>query len=122
MLYEVITGFDMQMFFQGVYGNEIYNAVRIRTEGKGTEATLSTAMRNVWSASNPNGTIPNPYGNSNNYATSSRFVEDGAYLRMKNIQLGYTLPADITKKVSIDRCRFYVTASNLLTFTKYTVV
>ena len=108
------------MFFQGVYGNKIYNNVRVRTEGKGTEATLGTQMRDVWSVDNPDGSIPNPYGNSINYATSSRFVESGAYLRLKNLQVGYTIPQEITKKAGIDRCRFYVTGSNLLTFTKYT--
>jgi len=114
------NGFDIQLFFQGVYGNKIYNAQRQQTEGKGMEATLSTSMRNVWSASNTNGTIPNPYGSSLNLATSSRFIESGAYLRLKNIQFGYTIPKTLTKKVNINRCRIYVTASNLLTFTKYT--
>ena len=113
-------GFDVNVFFQGVYGNKIYNNVRVRTEGKGTEATLGTQMRDVWSVDNPDGSIPNPYGNSINYATSSRFVESGAYLRLKNLQVGYTIPQEITKKAGIDRCRFYVTGSNLLTFTKYT--
>ena len=112
-------GFDLQVFFQGVYGNEIYNAVRVRTEGKGTEATLGTQMRNVWSEANPSGTIPNPYGNSMNYATSSRFVESGAYLRLKNLQFGYTLPSAITQKASINRLRFYISGSNLFTLTNY---
>ena len=47
-------------------------------------------------------------------------MESGAYLRLKNLQVGYTIPQEITKKAGIDRCRFYVTGSNLLTFTKYT--
>ena len=111
--------FDVAMFFQGVYGNEIYNQVRVRTEGKGTEATLGTQMRNVWRTDNQNGNIPNPYGNSNNYTTSSRFVEDGSYLRFKNLQIGYTIPAKYTKKASIDRLRFYLSASNLFTITDY---
>ena len=114
------VGFDVQLFFQGVYGNEIYNAVRERTEGTGNEATLSTTMRNVWTASTPDGTIPNPYGSSLNMATSSRFVESGAYLRLKNLQLGYTIPKSITSKLTINRCRVYVSANNLLTLTKYT--
>lgn len=113
-------GFDVQLFFQGVAGNEIYNAVRMRTEGKGEEATLSTSMRDVWTTSNVDGTIPNPYGTSLNMATSSRFVESGSYLRLKNLQIGYTLPSEITKKVSINRARIYFTGSNLLTFTQYT--
>lgn len=112
-------GFDLQMFFQGVYGNKIYNQMRVRTEGDGTQATLSTAMRNVWTADNVEGTIPNPKGNSNNFAASSRFVESGAYLRLKNIQLGYTIPEKITKKYGINKCRVYISGSNLLTFTNY---
>ena len=113
-------GFDLQLFFQGVAGNEIYNAVRERTEGKGTEATLSTAMREVWTKANPYGTIPNPYGTQLNMDNSSRFVESGSYLRLKNLQVGYTIPTSITKQASINRCRLYFTASNLLTLTKYT--
>jgi TonB-linked SusC/RagA family outer membrane protein len=113
------AGFDLQLFLQGVAGNEIYNAVRERTEGKGDEATLSTAMRDVWTSANPYGTIPNPY-NSLNKENSSRFVEDGSYVRLKNIQLGYTLPSKITKPANINRCRFYFSGSNLLTLTGYT--
>lgn len=111
---------DLQIFFQGVYGNEIYNAVRYRTEGTGQEATLSTTMRNVWTKNNPNGDIPNPYGSPNNKLSSSRFVESGAYLRLKNLQLGYTLPKSVTMKAGISRCRFYISANNLFTITPYT--
>ncbi len=131
-------GFDLQLFFQGVYGNEIYNAVRHRTEGAGNDATLSTSMRNVWidysdvmkssleaksidwsQLVNVEGTIPNPNGNPMNRETSDRLVESGSYLRLKNIQLGYTLPKKITEKAGISRCRFYLSGSNLLTWTNY---
>ncbi|TLX70028.1 SusC/RagA family TonB-linked outer membrane protein, partial [Labilibacter sediminis] len=131
-------GFDLELFFQGVYGNEIYNAVRHRTEGSGNDATLSTAMRDVWvdysdvmKASmedygvdwtqliNPNGSIPNPIGNPMNRETSDRFVESGAYFRLKNLQLGYTLPKSLTEKAGINRCRFYLSGSNLFTITDY---
>ncbi len=114
-------GFDLQLFFQGVYGNKIYNAMRERLEGTGTDATLGIQMRDVWTETNPNGSIPNPYGNSSmNFDTSSRFVESGAYFRLKNIQVGYTIPRHITQKAFINRLRIYATANNLLTFTKYT--
>ncbi len=131
-------GFDLQMFFQGVYGNEIYNAVRHRTEGAGNDATLSTSMRNVWvdytdvmktsletygvdwtQLVNTGGTIPNPTGNPMNRETSDRLVESGAYLRLKNMQLGYTIPNKVTEKAGISRCRFYLSGSNLLTWTSY---
>jgi TonB-linked SusC/RagA family outer membrane protein len=112
--------FDLQLFFQGIYGNKLYNAARMRTEGKGLESTLGTQMRNVWTVNSPDGTIPNPYGNSANFETSSRFVENGAYFRLKNIQIGYSLPKSVVSRVSINQCRFYISATNLLTFTKYT--
>ncbi|WNJ19295.1 TonB-dependent receptor [Pontibacter sp. G13] len=132
-------GFDLQVFFQGVYGNELYNAMRHRTEGAGNDATLSTTMRDVWvdytdvmKASmeangidwtqlvNPDGTIPNPNGNPLNRATSDRFVESGAYFRLKNLQLGYTLPRDLTERLGISRLRPYVSGTNLFTITNYT--
>lgn len=115
------SGWDVSLFFQGTYGNQIYNALRERTEGDGTQSALSTTMRNVWTKSNTTGTIPNmgPSGSSRNKEASSRLVEDGSYLRLKNLQIGYTLPQSLTQKVGISHCRFYITASNLLTFTSY---
>ncbi len=112
-------GLDFSMFFQGVYGNKIYNALRRQTEGDGRQATLSTAMRNVWTATSTDGTIPNPAGSSRNMEASSRFVEDGSYLRLKNIQLGYTIPSRFTQKFHVSSWRFYVSANNLLTLTRY---
>lgn len=130
-------GFDLQAFFQGVYGNEIYNAMRHRTEGTGNNATLSSTMRDVYidynddikssleakgidwtELVNTDGTIPNP-NSSYNHQVSSRMVESGAYLRLKNLQFGYTLPKDLTLRAGIDRCRFYVSGSNVFTITDY---
>ena len=111
---------DANLFFQGVAGNEIYNALRIRTEGNGNAATLSRVMKDVWTDSNPNGTVPNPNGSPKNSYDSDRFIESGAYLRLKNVQIGYTLPKELTERAGISRCRFYLQGSNLLTFTKYT--
>ena len=133
-------GVDVQLFFQGVYGNEIYNALRLRTEGAGTECAMSTAMRDVWigytdeakmsminsglnymsmNLENREGTIPNPVGSTLNSENSTRFLEDGSYFRLKNIQIGYTLPKFVTQKFRCNRLRFYVTATNLFTITKY---
>ncbi|MBR1631696.1 MAG: TonB-dependent receptor [Paludibacteraceae bacterium] len=135
-------GFDVQLFFQGVAGMDVYNALRTWTEGAGDEMTLSKDMRNVWIGYSEgvrsgidsrlggigysysdferrNGTIPNPVGAPTNTENSSRFIEDASYLRLKNLQIGYTLPKNITQKAYIDRCRFYISASNLFTLTKY---
>ena len=56
---------------------------------------------------------------SNNWKSSDLYVHDGSYLRLKNIELGYTLPQNITRKAFISKLRFYVAAENLFTFTKY---
>lgn len=131
-------GLDIQLFFQGVQGNQIYNALRYRTEGAGDEASLSPAMADVWvgytpviqnallsmgidytALENRAGSIPNPVGSPMNKQASSRFVEDGSYLRLKNLQIGYTFPKQWTRKAHIERLRLYVTASNLFTITKY---
>ncbi len=133
-------GLDFSINFQGVYGNQIYNALRERLEGTGQTATLSAAMKDVHIYYNQDkrdamndagidwmgymnkyaGSIPNPHGNSLNAANSSRFVESGAYLRLKDLTLGYTLPKKYSQKAYIDRVRVYFTASNLLTLTGYT--
>lgn len=115
-------GIDFQIFFQGVYGNEIYNALRERTESSGTSNVLSTNMRNAWANGAPleggDGSVPDPT-HSVNFAVSSRFVEDGSYLRLKTLQLGYTLPRELTRKAHFNRVRFYVSANNVFTLTKY---
>lgn len=113
-------GLDLSLFFQGVYGNEIYNAVRLRTEGTGNEATLSTTMRDVWTTSNPDGSIPNPNGSAMNREDSDRFIEDGSYLRLKNLQIGYSLPQRWISKIGMSRLRIYLSGSNLFTVTRYT--
>ena len=114
-------GFDLSMFFQGVTGNKIYNALRERLEGNGAECALSTDMYDVWTTDNINGSIPNPNvkGNSNNKATSSRFIENGSYLRLKNLQFGYTFDKKLISKIGLNKLRAYIQMSNVFTITKY---
>jgi hypothetical protein len=111
--------FDLQMFFQGVQGNEIMNAMRMyRTENTGLVAVVSEDMKNVWTPENPNGNIPNPII-QNNLKYSSRFIENGSYFRLKNIQLGYSIPKNQLLKIGLQGLRFYVAATNLFTITNY---
>jgi len=132
-------GVDVQIFFQGVADVDVYNALRHVTEGAGDEMTLSKTMSNVWigytelvrDALQSKGVnwmnlenrsanaLPNPVGAPTNNETSSRFVEDASYFRLKNLQIGYTIPKQYTEKAHIQRARVYVSGSNLLTFTKY---
>jgi TonB-linked SusC/RagA family outer membrane protein len=111
-------GFDIQLFFQGVGGNKIYNYQRMQLESNGSTSVLSPIMKDAWTTSNPDGTIPNPK-NSINYYTSTRFLESGSYFRLKNLQIGYTLPEKAVKKLGLSNWRFYVQGGNLLTWTKY---
>lgn len=110
--------FDVQIFFQGVGGNKIYNQMRHRLESNGSTSVLSPVMTDAWTPTNPEGSIPNPK-NTINYYVSDRFLESGSYFRLKNLQIGYTIPAKITSKAGFDRCRFYVQGGNLFTVTKY---
>lgn len=110
--------FDLTLFFQGVGGSKIYNQMRHRLEGNGTNSVLSPIMADAWTLDNPDGSIPNPK-NSVNYYTSDRFLESGDYFRLKNLQLGYSLPKSILGKKGLSSCRFYVQCSNVFTLTKY---
>ena len=132
-------GVDIQLFFQGVAGNSIYNAQRQMLEGDGSSYALADYMKNdVWVGYTPavqnaminagvnpfelenrNGTIPNPLGSPTNTENSTRFIEDGSYLRLKNLQIGYTFPLKWTQKFRCSRLRLYATASNLFTITGY---
>ena len=111
--------FDLQVFFQGVAGNKIYNAQRSRLEGTGMTSVLSPAMKDVWTVDNPEGSIPNPKNSFNTSYPSSRFLENGSYLRLKNLQIGYSLPENLISKAGFKNCRIYLQGSNLFTATKY---
>lgn len=93
--------------------------MRERLEGAGVESVLSSDMYNVWTVDNIEGTIPNPKGSTNNMATSSRFVESGSYLRLKNIQLGYNFNKNFIQKIGLSKLRVYAQMSNVFTITNY---
>jgi hypothetical protein len=110
--------FDVSMVFQGTIGNQIYDATR-RTDLQ--FINMPSYMWSRWTGEGTSNTIPrfswtDPNGN---WLSSDLFVKNGDYLRLRNIQLGYTLPQAFTKKVLISSLRLYVSAENLLTFTKY---
>ena len=109
--------FDLNMMWQGTTGNDIYDATR-RTDI--ATSNLPSWMLNRWTGEGTSNRIPRfVQGDNVNWQSSDLYVYDGSYLRLKNIQLGYTLPAALTQKVFISSLRFYVAAENLFTFTKY---
>ena len=113
-----LKDFDIQLFFQGTAGSKIYNQMRHRLESNGSTSVLSPIMTNAWTVDNPDGSIPNPR-NSINYYVSNRFLESGDYFRLKDLQVGYSLPRKILGSKGLSQCRFYVQCSNLFTITKY---
>jgi hypothetical protein len=125
--------FDLTFLIQGSYGNDIFNAVRIKTENPSNG--LSTNLNNRWTADNQNTDVPvflssrerNLLDLGSNQTSgigvdqrSSRWIEDGSYLRMKNVTLTYTIPTSLVSKIGVSRLSTYVTAINLFTITKYT--
>jgi len=113
--------FDFTAFFNGVYGNKIYNVTRYYTENMKDNSNYSTSTVNSWTPENKSTSMPRAvFGDVNaNSRVSTRFLEDGAYLRLKNIQLGYTLPKNISRKINVDKLRIYTSGQNIFTLTDY---
>ncbi|TPG72316.1 SusC/RagA family TonB-linked outer membrane protein [Hymenobacter nivis] len=113
--------FDLSLFFQGTQGNKIYNGAREDLEGMNLEFNYSPATLNAWTPDNhtnfPRAVINDPNLNSQ---TSDRFLENGSYLRLRTLQLGYTLSKNLLTSAKISACRFYVSFDNLFTITQYT--
>lgn len=110
-------GFDFYIFVQGTAGNDIYDATR-RTDA--LETNLPAWMLNRWTGEGSSNRLPRYVrGDGYNWQSNDLYVYDGSYFRIKNIQLGYTLPENLTRKVSISKFRVYVAAENLATWTKY---
>lgn len=109
--------FDLSMMWQGTIGNDIYDATR-RIDA--ISSNLPSWMLNRWTGEGTSNRIPRyVQGDGYNWQSSDLLVYDGSYLRLKNIQLGYTFPKSLTRKVFVSSLRVYVAAENLLTFTKY---
>ena len=112
-------GFDLTVQLFGVHGAEVYNGPKAYAYAYKRHRDLVYA----WSEENPTSQIPTPrleleHPNVRTY--SDLFLEDGSFLRVRTIMLGYTLPSDIVRKAGFDNVRFYASAQNLFTFTNYT--
>lgn len=111
-------GFDLNLFFQGTFGNDIFDFAQ---RGDIPAMNRPTWILDRWMGEGSSNSIPrmtaqNPNGN---WRSSDLYVKNGSYVRLKTAQLGYTLPTIWTKKASIQRLRVYVSAENLFTFTGY---
>ena len=112
--------FDLTIFLQGVYGNDIFNANRMYTEAMSIIHNQSTAVLTRWTGEGTSNSTPRAiYSDPNqNARVSDRFIEDGSYLKVKNINLSYTLPKGAFGE-NFNLVKLFVSAQNLLTFTSY---
>ena len=112
-------GFDFFMDWYAVAGGYILNPLMYDGEYGGDLRGRSNGMKvDYWTPYNPSNTAPRPkYGSEVPYMRTLAY-QDASYLRLRTIQLGYTLPKKVTSKLKIQNLRFYMTATNLLTFTK----
>ncbi len=133
-------GFDINLFLTGSYGNDVVNYQRrwLENPRENTNLLKSATGYAQLALIDPNG--PNDYRNvqivggdpympriaastlssASNYRFSNRFIEDGSYVRIKNISVGYNLPKDIVSKMHLSNLKVYTNMQNVLTFTKYT--
>lgn len=113
------NNFDLSVFFQGVQGIDVINDVKYNTDFWSVSETGSnkgSRLLNAWTPQNPNSTIPALTTTDNNFESrfSTYFIEKGSYLKIRNAQVGYTLPARVLSKMKMQRLRVYVGGDNLL--------
>ncbi|MFD1602388.1 SusC/RagA family TonB-linked outer membrane protein [Flavobacterium artemisiae] len=111
--------FDLNFSFQGSYGAKIFNALNQQLEISTLGTNAASTLNDRWTPTNPSNEIPratsSPLG-----IVSERYVEDASFLRLKLITLGYTLPKSVSKKLGTKSVKVYISAENLITWTKYT--
>lgn len=116
-------GFDLSFFIQGVQGNDVYNLNRYITENALYGTTNGTTrILNRWTGPGTSNDVPRAIVGdpNNNLRVSSHYIEDGSYVRLKNLTFGYTLPRNVLSRITATQIRVYFTAQNLVTLTKYT--
>lgn len=108
--------FNLDFLFSYSYGNDIFNSTRIYTETI-TQSNQTTAILRRWQK--PGDITDVPKASVYNQRTSSRFVEDGSFIRLKNIRLSYELPGELINRAGLTRLQLFISGKNLITFTRY---
>lgn len=113
--------FDLKVFGQGVYGNEVFFGPIYYLESPNPYWNMLTTMNDPWMQEGDNSAVPrlDINNSNNNLRFSDRYIRDGSYFRIKNVQLGASLPASITSNLGIQKARIYVAGQNLITFSDY---
>lgn len=110
-------GFDFSIDFQGQIGNKIFNGKEVV---RPDPYNFEQHVMNRWTGAGSTNEEPRPSWGGYNYNASDRFIQDGSFLRLRNVTLGYTLPSEISNKLTLQKLRFYIKGTNLITFTKFT--
>ncbi|CAI8179281.1 MAG: TonB-dependent receptor SusC [Flavobacteriaceae bacterium] len=116
------NGFDLAAFFNGSQGNDVYNYTKVFSDfGYFFNGNRNARVLDAWTPSNTNTTVPALSASYPLEETSSNtyFLEDGSFLRLKNLQIGYTLPESVTERIGTDSVRIYLQGTNLFTITSY---
>ncbi len=114
--------FDMSMFFQGIFGNEVYDLTRyVGDFFNQSQYNKNGRVLDSWSVSNINADVPRVSMDdpNNNIRPSSYFVQNASFVRLKNIKIGYSVPQSVLSKVKFHSLYFYLQATNLFTITGY---
>ncbi|WNJ20878.1 TonB-dependent receptor [Pontibacter sp. G13] len=112
--------FNLDILFQGVYGNEVFNATRIETEGMQSVKNATAATLDRWQQPGDITRMPRAlFGDSHNTRISDRFIEDGSHIRLRNITLTYQLPQSYLNRIPLEKLSIYFSGQNLLTWSNY---
>ena len=117
-------GFDLAVFLQGIQGNDVFNNTKYWTDRIDQTGNYRTDL-NPWTPTNTNTNTPRLVAAGNSAANNARFnstrwLESGSYMRLKNVQIGYSLPQSVMEKLKfVSRVRVYATGQNIFTATKY---
>ena len=118
-----LKNWDLNIFMQGVYGNEIANFNRVNLENlNGQGNVLTEVFVNRWNPENPSNIYTRSADGPRNIVFSDHYVEDGSYLRLKSLSLGYSLPTKFLSNFNIKKLRLYMIGKNLFTLTNYSGV
>ncbi|GAA4196801.1 TonB-dependent receptor [Pedobacter jeongneungensis] len=112
-------GLDLSIFFQGSYGNKVFNLLQQSLERPTLTQNASATLLDRWTPQHQNTTVAR-VTNSPVPQVTDRLIEDASYLKLKNVSLGYTFKTDWANKIKLKSLRFYVSAQNLFTVTHYT--
>lgn len=116
------AGFDLSIFFQWSYGANVLNANKLMFEtgyNRRRDLNQFASFAGRWTPTNTDSDIPRVSASPSNNLFSTRLIEDGSYLRLKTLSLGYSLPKNVLDKLKLKKARIYVSGQNLFTWTSY---